>query len=637
MLHTFETSSTYAARRERDDLVEEWERTSKVNIYDDAAMEGVEAPLEEGNKSSSLDYARRLVTEDDLSLSQTNSNGSSGNSNNGNDRFDDEDDHSLHTTGTHSNGSQPNLYDFANVEPSTYNPRHGAGFLRCFACWMNNVKLSRRGTCLLVTSLLIVLSVIIGVSVGVTNKNRHKSGVVIDDGPSTPTTTYGFPSGTSNDGNPSFAHSIVSDLLTFHDILDITTFENLESPQRLAVDYLLDSSLSKTKIHKGHMHLQDWKTNQVLRNLVELYSLAVFYYSTQQPQGSGALTGSWILEDNWLDPQLEDPCTWHGITCGKVVVVAESNSIASSTNDVRIRGVTHIALPDNGLTGSLVMEIQFLHGLLELDLSYNNFGGDLPQVLPSALHILDLSGNRFQNAIPVFWELPQLEVLDLHENELRGAVPWGGISGTELNFWQSLRDVNLEHNFLTGELPSSEQLPGVEKLILNTNRFSGYLEADLGNMRHLRELSLRENRLRGALPSTLDQLTGLRSLNVGENILVGSLDVCSRLSSLKELYVNQNRFNGPLPSSWSSISSLTSLVASRNELTGTLPSTIGELTALVTLILDFNKFTGTIPPALGNMGALQVLKLSDNNLEGEIPAALASQLQELDVDSNISK
>mmetsp|Transcript_11738 Transcript_11738/g.19508 ORF Transcript_11738/g.19508 Transcript_11738/m.19508 type:complete len:659 (+) Transcript_11738:311-2287(+) len=656
MLHTFETTSTYTARRSRRDLlVQEWERTSKRNVYDEddnvvvtikaaagaTATEGEEeststlTSIEEGHKKSSLDYARQLVKEESMLTSRSSSNRCS---------YDDDDDtHSLHTIGTHSDGSQPNLYDFANLEPSsTYNPRHGSGILRFFTCWTDNIHLSRRAY-LMIASILIALAVIIGASVGAANNNKKHTdqpNSVVDHNP-----TIDDAPDDRNRGDASFAHSLVSDLLMRHDILpDKSVFENVGSPQRLAVDYLLGSTLSTTKLHKDHMHLADWKTNQVLRNLVELYTLAVLYFTSHQDSSSS----SWLTDTNWLDPELENPCTWFGITCGEVVIVAQAEMTESTSNnnnnssvvqgqkEVRIRGVTHIALPNNHLTGSLPMEIQFLRGLLELDLSDNDLRGALPQVLPAGLKILNLSRNRFDNPIPPVWALPELQVLDLHENELRGVVPWGGVGGNDLSHWQSVREVNLEHNFLTGALPSSDQLPVVEKLVLNINRFAGYLGPDLGNFRHLEELSVRDNRLRGSLPSTLDRLTNLQVLNVGENILGGTLEVCAQLSSLQELHVFQNKFNGALPSTtWKSTLTLTTLVASRNELTGTLPDQLGDLTKLVTLHLDFNKLTGTIPSTLDNLGELQVLKLSDNNLEGEIPAGLSSRLDALHVDSNI--
>ncbi|KAG8661799.1 receptor-like protein EIX2 [Manihot esculenta] len=96
--------------------------------------------------------------------------------------------------------------------------------------------------------------------------------------------------------------------------------------------------------------------------------------------------------------------------------------------------------------------LQFLYSI---DLSGNNFVGEIPQELMnlSGLQILNLSTNKLYGHIP--WnigKLSSLESLDLSENELSGSIPF---SISDLNF---LSHLNLSFNHLSGRIPKGNQL-----------------------------------------------------------------------------------------------------------------------------------------------------------------------------------
>uniref|UniRef100_A0A199UCB8 Leucine-rich repeat-containing N-terminal plant-type domain-containing protein n=1 Tax=Manihot esculenta TaxID=3983 RepID=A0A199UCB8_MANES len=96
-----------------------------------------------------------------------------------------------------------------------------------------------------------------------------------------------------------------------------------------------------------------------------------------------------------------------------------------------------------------------LRFLYSIDLSGNNFVGEIPQELMnlSGLQILNLSTNKLDGHIP--WnigKLSSLESLDLSENELSGSIPF---SISDLNF---LSHLNLSLNHLSGRIPKGNQL-----------------------------------------------------------------------------------------------------------------------------------------------------------------------------------
>ncbi len=155
--------------------------------------------------------------------------------------------------------------------------------------------------------------------------------------------------------------------------------------------------------------------------------------------------GSWSNKGNWLsDKPLGQ---WHGVT-------------------VNGQGqVTHLALRDNGLSGSL----------------------------PAAL------GN-----------LEALQVLSLDRNSISGSLP------TQLGNLSNLTRLALNRNSLTGSIPSQlGNLPNLSIIGLARNSLSGTLPASLGNLSGLTKLSLHDNTaLSGALPDGFVNMDGMQRLAI---------------------------------------------------------------------------------------------------------------------------
>ncbi|KAL6998535.1 hypothetical protein U1Q18_008663 [Sarracenia purpurea var. burkii] len=124
----------------------------------------------------------------------------------------------------------------------------------------------------------------------------------------------------------------------------------------------------------------------------------------------------------------------------------------------------------------------------------------------------------------------------------------------------------------------------------------------------------------GPIPSnTLGKLDGLTILSLRSNVLNGNLpsDILS-LPSLRDVYLQQNRFSGDIPSSLSP--QLNFLDLSFNLFTGKIPNSIQNLTYLTGLKLQNNSLTGPIPNL--NLRRLKDFNLSYNDLNGSIPSSL---------------
>ncbi|KAK6917053.1 Serine-threonine/tyrosine-protein kinase, catalytic domain [Dillenia turbinata] len=147
-----------------------------------------------------------------------------------------------------------------------------------------------------------------------------------------------------------------------------------------------------------------------------------------------------------------DPCgdSWKGITC--------SGS-----------AVKEIKLPSLGLTGSLGYQLSSLTSLVNLDVSNNNFGNQMPYGLPPNVQRLNLAGNNFNGGIPYsITSMTSLKYLNMSHNQLQGQV--GDMFGQLL----SLSTLDLSSNSLMGDLPNSfSSLSSMTNMYLQNNQFTG--------------------------------------------------------------------------------------------------------------------------------------------------------------------
>jgi hypothetical protein len=187
-------------------------------------------------------------------------------------------------------------------------------------------------------------------------------------------------------------------------------------------------------------------------------TLESFYQATGGDQ--------WRDNTGWLDPAV-DFCDWYGVSC------------RGSQGGQQV--IDRIELPANNLVGTLDLAALDELGLTELDLADNDLAGTLERA-PVGIHLMDLSNNRFEGALPALRSEDIPLIVDdsphtwrLANNRFSGPIP---TNWSELR----LRNLDLTGNELDGNAATAFEAIGREGpgfLGIADNDFAGPLPPDI--------------------------------------------------------------------------------------------------------------------------------------------------------------
>ncbi|KAG7583131.1 Protein kinase domain [Arabidopsis suecica] len=380
---------------------------------------------------------------------------------------------------------------------------------------------------------------------------------------------------------------------------------------------------------------------------------------------------------DWSTTTSTDFCKWSGVRC---------------TNAGR---VNIISLADKSLSGFIAPEISTLSELKSVSIQRNKLSGKIPSFAKlSSLQEIYMDDNFFVGVeTGAFAGLTSLQILSLSDNN--NITAWSfpselvdSISLTKIyldntnivgvlpdifDSFASLQDLRLSYNNITGALPPSLAKSSIQNLWINNQDLgmSGTIEV-LSSMTSLSQAWLHKNQFFGPIPD-LSKSENLFDLQLRDNQLTGIVPpTLLSLASLKNISLDNNKFQGPLPL----FSSEVKVTVDHNEFCTTkagqscspqvmtllavagglgYPSMLAEswqgddacsgwayVTCdsagknVVTLNLGKHGFAGFISPAIANLTSLKSIYLNDNNLTGVIPKELTfmTSLQLIDVSNN---
>ncbi|XP_042485591.1 receptor-like protein 15 isoform X1 [Macadamia integrifolia] len=312
-----------------------------------------------------------------------------------------------------------------------------------------------------------------------------------------------------------------------------------------------------------------------------------------------------------------------------------------------MKRLQELHLSRNNFEGILPPCLQNLTSLRTLDLSYNQFTGNIQSSIIASLSSLSqifLGYNDFEGTFTFksFANTSKLEVIDFRSAGSKLEVetehpPWVplfqlktlSLSNCSLNKQSNndfpsflstqynLREIDHSHCNLSAQLPP---------WLLENNKL-------------LESLNLRDNSLRGhfLLPSYVH--IAARSIDISNNCIDGLLqeNIGYIFPNAEYLNLSVNTFEGGIPSSIGNMSYLSGLDLSNNNFIGEIPKHMGiGCSKLVVLGLSNNELQGQVFPADFNLTQLESLYLDNNSFSGDILRGLSKclNLWILDISNN---
>ncbi|XVE56445.1 hypothetical protein DITRI_Ditri04bG0009900 [Diplodiscus trichospermus] len=321
-------------------------------------------------------------------------------------------------------------------------------------------------------------------------------------------------------------------------------------------------------------------------------------------------------------------CYWAGVVCDNLtghVIELHLGNPQNQDYDLVIPGK---AFERSRLSGKVSLSLLDLKHLQYLDLSGNNFGGQIPGFLGSlqSLRYLNLSTAGFEGLIPAqLGNLTNLQYLDLHDllSEFLYAENLQWL--TDLSQLQFLDLSGISLSTASDWLQVINALPSLVVLHLSYCQLDPVPQQRNVNFSSLGTLDLSNNKFSNNIFSWIFSLNSLISLDLSHNSFQGHFpDGLRNMSSLRYLSLARNKFNSSVPNWLYGFNHLQYLDIGFNNLQGTISEDVGNLTSAISLDFAYGNLEGAALRSLGNLCSLRSLALSGVRLSQGISEVLES-------------
>ncbi|KAD3337046.1 hypothetical protein E3N88_32566 [Mikania micrantha] len=212
----------------------------------------------------------------------------------------------------------------------------------------------------------------------------------------------------------------------------------------------------------------------------------------------------------------------------------------------------------------------------------------------------------------------RVTAINLRSKSLTGTLP------PDINNLTHLETLAVQHNSISGDIPTMANLARLQLVHLNNNNFTSFPSTFFTGLNNLHFFSVSDNPNLAPwhLPENLYRCFHLKRFDATNANIVGKIpDVFYRLHTLQTLRLSYNDLTGTLPQSFAG--SQIRVLHINNQVQGLSGSidVLSLMTRLNEAWLDFNLFTGVIPD-LSNCTDLYDLQLRNNEFRGLVPESL---------------
>ncbi|MED6198456.1 hypothetical protein PIB30_066396 [Stylosanthes scabra] len=265
-----------------------------------------------------------------------------------------------------------------------------------------------------------------------------------------------------------------------------------------------------------------------------------------------------------------------------------------------------IAMDNNKFTGTFPSFVGNLN-LTRITASRNNFQGEIREEMCElnqlvSLLALDLSYNNFSGELPSCMNIPSAGLINLQGNCLTGTIPEALLNSS------ARMAIDMSNNKFVGTIPESVyRLQNLMFLLLGGNQLQGQIPDQICKLRYLKILDLSRNNFTGSVPSCFNSTAfapGIHSRwfgflfspSLGFTIKVDRIPhQIGDLSGLHALNLSHNHLKGPIPTSFHNLQSIESVDLSNNSLSGEIPLQLEDLHYLEVFNVCYNNLSGKAP------------------------------------------
>eukprot|EP00833_Pecoramyces_ruminatium_P003933 jgi/Orpsp1_1/1177965/evm.model.c7180000063575.1 len=160
----------------------------------------------------------------------------------------------------------------------------------------------------------------------------------------------------------------------------------------------------------------------------------------------------------------------------------------------------------------------------------------------------------------------------------------------------------------------------IAKLKLREMNLASNFNPQFFELKNLIHLSLADNQISGDIPNEFSKLPNLIDLSLRDNRFTGNIPDLSTLTNLKNLFLQNNQFDGIIGDKLKNLNNLEDLYLHTNQLKGEIPDYIGEYSNMINITLSNNKFSGSIPSSFNNLKKILYFEANNlNDIKGPVP------------------